>query len=122
MSVQIEVNGRVYELDGSELLTRQEFQVLGGYVSQYRSEVSKLSEKKEHFRALERKVLSASPSAELSEGDLDDLATLAEIRADECLAQADLIIAKIDEIWSIAPELVTGGGYELHLARAEAAN
>jgi iron uptake system EfeUOB component EfeO/EfeM len=117
MSVQIEVNGSNYVLDGSRVLTEQEFQILAGYVEQHRTEVQSLLAKKDGFRALEKKVLASSASRHLSQDDLDELAELAEVEADNLLQSADSIQAEIDKVWSICPEVVTGGGYSLHQAR-----
>jgi len=116
-SIMIGVNGVDYEVDGSRLLTEAEFNCLKNYVKQYNDEIAKLDVERQRYLELEEKFLNLTPTAELTETNLDDAAELAEIEAARCSEKITQWINRIDEIWSIAPETVTGGGYGLHTAR-----
>jgi uncharacterized protein YhaN len=117
MSIQIEVSSQVYELDGTRKLSADEFSTLQGYVTQYNQDLERMQTQKAYYQELEKKVLNLTPDENLSEDDLDALGTLAELKVDSINEQINKVLAQIDQIWRVAPETVTGGGYELHIAR-----
>jgi hypothetical protein len=118
MSIEIEVAQKVYSVDGSRALTEQEFNVLAEYVRQYRTDQDSREVKRNRLKVLESKLLDpAITSSHLEESDFETLADLVECEISIELAKIDKIQDKIDEIWRVAPEIVTGGGYALHIER-----
>jgi ATP phosphoribosyltransferase len=78
--------------------------------------MSKNSEKKEFILGI---ISSISSIDTLEENQLMIIDELLEREASSLQNKIDESLTKIDAIWREAPEIVTGGGYELHIARED---
>jgi hypothetical protein len=110
--------GASVDLDGTRMLTAEEYAVVDAHVKWWCGELEKMAAKKKSLAALHERV----QAWDVDQDDLEQVDLLIESSQGQLLGESDALVSMIDEVWRLCPEAVTGGGYALHKARWESEN